>query len=771
MNNTEVQEALVQPSKSFSVVWLLPLIALAIGVWLLYQSITDAPIEITVDFATGTGIEVGKTKVIFEGIQAGVVTDIRLDQSDMKGVVATIEMDNRMEAFLREGTQFWLVKPEISLSGITGLETIVSGNYIAMKISTSGSPTRYFSALEESPAVDMSEPGLHLQLLADDLGSINVGAPLLYKKIVVGRVLAYELDTAQDKVVVSVIVQPPYDQLITQKTRFWNTSGVRVKAGLDGVDVQMDSLLAVLRGGITFDITDPQREKPAHNGDSFKLYRNYAAAQRGISATISFNADDSLPSTGARVMFKGFEAGVIRSLKLSDDHRKVIATVNMSPEMEEHLNTGTRFWLAKPQISLQGVSGLDTLVKGSYVEMDLGQGEPTREFVALAKPPAPDAKKPGLRLRLETAERGSIDVGSPVLYRKMPVGVVETYQLSAQQDKVLIDIRIEPEYRSLVRQGSRFWNASGVQFSGSLSKVVLRTESLASLIQGGIGFYNPDGSSAQPVKERSLFKLYEDYDSAQEKGTPIDLLLRNADGVTSGTAIRYQGIEIGSIKQVTLKADLSGIVARAILYEQPEKFAREGAVFWLVQPKLGITGASHLETLVTGKYFEAMPGTGAPQRSFTALYEAPPQLQKEQGLNLTLIAPRLGSIREDLQVYYREVAVGKVTGFRLGDTADHVKIFINIEAAYAPLVRDGTRFWNASGISIDVGLFKGAKIRADSLESILAGGIAFSTPNNGDQLPRVQNGETFALNDEVQEEWLQWRPKIALQTAVTPESE
>lgn len=770
MNDTEVQEALVQPSKSFSIVWLLPLIALAIGVWLLYQSITDAPIEITVDFATGTGIEVGKTKVIYEGIQAGVVTDIRLDQSDLKGVVATIEMDNRIEPFLREGTKFWLVKPEISLSGITGLETIVSGNYIAIKIDTGGSPTRYFTALEEPPAVDMSEPGLHLKLLANDLGSVNVGAPLLYKKIVVGRVLDYELDTQQDKVVVSVIVQPPYDQLITQKTRFWNTSGVRVKAGLDGVDVQMDSLLSVLRGGITFDITDPKNEAPARNGDQFKLYRNYSAAQRGITATITFNADDALPSSGARVMFKGFEAGVIRGIKLSEDHRSVIATVNMSPDMEEYLNTGTRFWLAKPQISLQGISGLDTLVKGSYVEMDLGEGEPTREFVALSKPPAPDAKKPGLRLRLQTAERGSIDVGSPVLYRKMPVGVVEAYQLSPQQDTVLIDIRIEPEYRSLVHKGTRFWNASGVQFSGSLSKVMLRTESLASLIQGGIGFYNPDNSSREPVQERALFTLYDDYDSAQEKGTTIDILLTNADGVTAGTVIRYQGIEIGAVKDVQLKADLSGIVARAILHEQPEKFAREGSVFWLVQPKLGITGASHLETLVTGKYFEAIPGSGRPQRSFTAQYAAPVQTVKEQGLNLTLITPRLGSVREGLQVYYRDVVVGKVTGFRLGETADHVKVFINIEPLYAPLVRDGTQFWNASGISIDVGLFKGATIRADSLESILAGGIAFSTPDNGNGLPLARNGETFVLHDQVKEEWLQWRPKIHLATTTTQES-
>lgn len=762
MTDDTIQEALVQPSKSFSIVWLLPVIALLIGAWLLYKALAEAPIEIAIDFASGTGIEVGKTKVIYEGMHVGVVKDLRLDETDLKGVIATVEMDNRTESFLREGTQFWLVKPEISLSGITGLETIVSGNYIAVKIASSGPPARLFKALEEPPAIDMSEPGLHLKLLANDLGSVHHGAPLLYKKIVVGRVLDYELDAQQDKVVISALVQPPYDQLITQKTRFWNSSGVRVQAGLDGVDVRMDSLLSLVQGGISFDATDTSKEPIAQNGASFRLYRDYAAAQRGVQATLLFGAHDQLPGKGAKIMYRGFEAGVVRSLQLSDDHNSVVAQVNMAPEMEEHLTTGTRFWLVKPQISLQGVSGLETLVKGTYVEMDVGPGEPLREFTALREPPPPDERKSGLRLRLETAERGSISVGSPVLYRKMQVGVVEHFALSPQQDNVLIDVRIEPEYQSLVNSETRFWNASGVLFSGSLSKVLLRTESVASILQGGVAFYNPPGASGKAVKSGTTFSLYDDYQSAQERGIRIDITLTHADGIAPGTPIRYQGIEVGSVKSLELKPDLSAIVASAILTVQPERFAREGSRFWLVQPKLSITGAANLETLVTGKYFEVLPGEGRSARSFTGEYTAPTQVKKDSGLNLVLVAPRLGSIREGLTVYYREVAVGRVTGARLGETADHVKIFVNIESPYAALVRDGTVFWNASGISVDVGLFQGAKIKTESLESILAGGIAFATPDNGNALPLAEQGESFRLHAEALPEWLAWQPRITL---------
>ena len=759
MTDDTLQEALVRPSKSFSIIWLLPLIALVIGIWLLYKSLAEAPIEITIDFPTGTGIEVGKTQVMYEGLHVGVVKDIRIDQSDLKGVIVTVEMDNRTESFLREGTQFWLVKPEISLSGVTGLETLVSGNYIAVKVSKSGSSTRYFRALEEPPSLDMTEPGLHLKLTARDLGSIHRGAPILYRKVVVGKVVEYELDTEQDRIVVSALIQPQFATLITRNTRFWNTSGVRVKAGLDGVDVRMDSLLSVVQGGVTFDVSEGD---PVQNGDEFKLYRDYTEAKRGVRATIAFSADHELPAKGARILFKGFDAGEVRSLKMADDHKTVNARVSMAPEMEDYLTTGTRFWLVKPKISLQGVSNLETLVKGTYVEMDIGKGESTRNFVALREPPAIDVRRPGLRLQLETAELGSISVGSPVLYRKMQVGEVEQTTLSTRKDKVLLDIRIEPEYQSLVHKGSRFWNASGVSFSGSLSKVSFRTESLTSILQGGVGFFNPPGGSIQPVRKGSVFRLYEDYDSATEKGTRIEIILSNADGVAAGTPIRYQGIDVGVVKRVTLKPDLSGIVATAQLLEQPERFATAGAVYWLVQPKLSITGAANLETLVTGKYFEVVPGSGPTQNTFVAQYQEPARAQPPQGLNLRLVAPRLGSIRKDLSVYYRDVVVGKVTGYRLADSADQVEIFINVEPAYVPLLRDGTRFWNTSGISVDVGLFKGAQIKAESLESILAGGIAFSTPDNGADLPAAKAGETFRLYDDAKPEWLLWKPRISL---------
>jgi len=353
-------------------------------------------------------------------------------------------------------------------------------------------------------------------------------------------------------------------------------------------------------------------------------------------------------------------------------------------------------------------------------------------------------------------------VGSPVLYRKIPVGTVEGFGLSAQHDSVLVDVLIEPRYRSLVRTTSRFWNASGVSLSGSFSGVKLRTESLASIIQGGVAFFNPPDHPGESSKNGTVFNLYPDYTSAEESGILIDIRLPSADGVNVGTPIRYQGIEIGKVKQVKLNSNLNGVTVQALLQLHPDRFARTGSVFWLVQPKLSITGASNLETLVTGKYFEVQPGTGAPTRHFSGQLQAPVKMLLSQGLNIVLMSSSLGSIREGQRIYYREVPVGRVTGYSLGDNADEVKIFANIEPRYAVLVRKGSEFWNTSGFNIDVGLFQGAKIKADSLESILAGGIAFATPDNGSALPRVKEGAVFSLHGKSKPDWLNWKPKINL---------
>jgi paraquat-inducible protein B len=768
MTDQEYQEALVKESKSISIVWLLPMIAVVIGGWLLVKSLIEAPIEITVNFPSGTGMEVGKTKVIYEGITAGLVTDIRLDTTDLEGVIATIEIDRRAETILRESTQFWLVKPEISLSGVTGLETIVTGNYIGVKIGLTGKKTTYFDALSAPPPMDTQVPGLHLELQAKDLGSLHIDAPVLFKKIVVGNVTQYELDPARDLVSIRVHIKPQFANLVSKQTRFWNVSGIKASADLSGVTLQTESLLSVIQGGITFDAPVMDDVNPAaKNDDIYRLYENFDAAQRGVMAEIVFRPPVKLEPDKTKILMNGFEVGVVQAVQFSQDKKAVIASVSFHPDVAPFLTQDTRFWLVKPELSLAGVTGLEAMLTGNYIEMEMSSRqkhpEPSRSFQALTSAPKVDYSKPGLHLKLEASELGSIGRGSPVLYRKVQVGTVQAVSLSKNRTSVIADITVEPEFRGLVNERSRFWKASGVSVSGSLTKFKVRAESLTSLVQGGVAFYNPKQvAPGKAVSNGAVFNLYDDYDLAQENGLSIRIRLPSSDGVEEGTLIKYQGFNIGEVKRIELSPDLKGLIAHAVLRQYPERFAVRGTQFSLIKPQLGITGASNLDTLLKGQYFEVVPGKGEAQFEFSASLEPLSQPVPESGLNIVLKASRLNSIKEGLRIYYRDTVVGRVTGFELSDFANEVLVYVNIQPPFDRLIRDGTEFWDASGVNINVGLFTGASIRTESLESILAGGISFATPDAGAALAQAKPGAAFTLHKEARQEWLLWKPKIQI---------
>jgi len=247
-------------------------------------------------------------------------------------------------------------------------------------------------------------------------------------------------------------------------------------------------------------------------------------------------------------------------------------------------------------------------------------------------------------------------------------------------------------------------------------------------------------------------------------GVNVNIKVSRADGLRTGTPIRFKGLDVGKIESIDLSDDLQSVMLKARITEVPERIARVGSQFWVVKPELGLMKTANLETLVTGQYIEVQPAAKqlGPQTNFVALNQAPEAAVSQAGLSLGLSAARRGSLKEGVPVTYREVTVGKVTGYELGSTADRVLVHILIEPRYAPLVRSGSRFWNSSGFGVDFGLFKGATIRTESLETLVQGGIAFATPDDGRMGNKALPEQTFPLFDKFEDEWLQWAPKIQI---------
>lgn len=750
----------IQKTSNWSAIWVLPLLALLIGLWLLWRALSEAGVEIRVHFADGEGIQANKTQVMYKGIAVGKVIDLRVSQ-DIQGVDATIEINREAKDYLSRDTRFWLVKPRVSLAGVTGLETLVSGIYIAVD-PVKGEAIHEFQALSEPPPLSDKLPGLHITLKADRLGSLDEGSPVFYRQIKVGQVKSYRLGEDQRTVEVQIYIEPAYAHLVRKHTRFWNASGINFSGGLSGFKLRTESLVSIATGGIAFATPEHREDSPPTDPTiPFRLYDDFEAAEAGLKVMIKLSDVSGLQPGRTPVMYSGVQVGTLKSIDMGRNFAQPIAELTMDPRTEELLLDSSEFWLVKPSISLAGITGLEALVQGNYLAVRFGKtGAQSREFTVSSKAPPLNVDAPGLHLLLAADRLGSLAVGSPVLYRQLQVGSVQSFQLSGDRNEVLFDVHIEQEYAGLVNASTRFWNASGVTLKGDLSGVEVKSESLQTLLQGGIAFDTPQRKAA-PVKRFHRFALFADEDKAHASGQLIELRVERGDGLREGTPLRYRGLEVGQVEAVRLADDLASVLMQVRVTAAAERIARAGSRFWVVRPELGLVRTANLDTLVSGPYLEVQPAArpGERQTHFAVSPQAPQAAGEEAGLALVLSASRRGSLKPGVEVTYREMAVGKVTRLELGPTADRVLVHILIEPRYAPLVRAGSRFWNASGIGVDLGLLKGAQIRTESLEALLEGGIAFATPEDASP---ARPGQTFALFDEPQEEWLRWAPKIPL---------
>ncbi|HTR42179.1 MAG TPA: MlaD family protein [Pseudomonadales bacterium] len=243
-------------------------------------------------------------------------------------------------------------------------------------------------------------------------------------------------------------------------------------------------------------------------------------------------------------------------------------------------------------------------------------------------------------------------------------------------------------------------------------------------------------------------------------GPTITIYFQNADGLQEqNSMVKYRGIKIGQIESLKL-ADKEGRVAvRAKLDYSAGNIARQGTVFWIVRPEVKLGAISGLQTIVSGNFITAEPGSGERTNTFIGAEEAP--VQPEPGIIITLLADDLGALQNQSEIFYRGVQVGEVLDFRLGDDSRHIVVHARILQNFAPLVRMNSKFWNAGGINAHLGLFSGLNITAESAQTLISGGIALATPT--DYGPAATNGAVFMLSDKADSTWQDWNPVIPLQ--------
>lgn len=244
------------PSPNSLLAWIVPLLALLVGGYMIFKELSSQGPQITVSFQNGAGLEAGKTAVQHKGLKVGIVESVALSR-DLSQVEAVITLDKSAKGLARSGSKFWILRPKIGLEGVSGLGTLISGPSIQVSPGV-GPFQKSFEGLDRAP-LEGSQLGYHYVLRVDQLGSLKPGAPVLYRQFKVGEVVATKLAPDATSVLITILVNSPYDKLVRENTVFWNASGIDMKVGLLGAKIQTDSIQSVLTGGIMF----ATPEKPA----------------------------------------------------------------------------------------------------------------------------------------------------------------------------------------------------------------------------------------------------------------------------------------------------------------------------------------------------------------------------------------------------------------------------------------------------------------------------------------------------------------------------
>jgi paraquat-inducible protein B len=251
---SDLPSAVAKPKRSWAlqIIWIVPIVAILVGLNLAYKTITDRGPTITISFKNGDGLEAGKTVLKYKGINIGTVEKLNLSD-DYQYVIATVQLEKDAKSFTSDGSQFWVVRPRISTSGVSGISTLLSGPYIAAELGGGSTAQNHFVALEVPPVLTAGIPGREFILKTPTLGSHDIGTQVFFRRLTVGEVVAYELDKDGKEISIKVFIHAPYDQYVTSNTRFWNASGIDVTMGASGIHVQTESLVSVLVGGIAFE--------------------------------------------------------------------------------------------------------------------------------------------------------------------------------------------------------------------------------------------------------------------------------------------------------------------------------------------------------------------------------------------------------------------------------------------------------------------------------------------------------------------------------------
>lgn len=424
-------------------VWVIPLVAALIGVFLALHTWYQQGPDITIRFKTGEGLEAGKTRIKYKDVDVGQIDSVTLAE-DGSYVIAGARLARSADHLLVDDTRFWMVSARVSGSAVSGLGTLLSGTYVGLDAGKSAEARREFTALDDAPVVSFDVPGRYFTLHAETLGSIGIGTPVYFRRMQAGQVTGYRLGEHGKRIEVRVFIKAPYDRFVTDDTRFWNAGGVDVKLGADGVQVNTESLTSILAGGLAFLTPADSPDEPAAAERAFRLFATREEAiRRQVDErqhyVLRFTESVRGLSVGAPVDFRGITIGEVIAIQpqLSPASAEISMQVEVSLQPGRLRTPGSKSHLPAGATSEDAAfrAFVDQLVaKGLRAQLRNGNLVTGQLYVALDFFPGAGAARPDWAAsppRLPT-QRGSLDELQTTLMRivgkldKLPIEQIGT---------------------------------------------------------------------------------------------------------------------------------------------------------------------------------------------------------------------------------------------------------------------------------------------------------------------------------------------------------
>lgn len=568
----------------------------------------------------------------------------------------------------------------------------MSGNYITLQPG-SGKEQDEFIAEEESPIAQVREGDLLIRLIADDLGSISQGASVYFKKIPVGKIYDYRFSKDQKKVEIQLVIDRAYAALVKKDSHFWNISGINANIGLSGVNVNIDSLNAVVQGAVSFD--SPADSPKAEPNETYQLYPNLQAAKRGIEVAVTLPNAPGLQAGKTEVFYKDIQIGVLSELSAVEiSQQNMTGKLLIDPNVANLLKSNSHIVLRSKKLSLGNLEELPNMLRGEYLDLLPGDGEERREFTVFKESELLLKQPNTLVLTLSAPETYGIMEGQKIYYNNLPIGELVEQKVDVQG--VEFKAAIAAEYRNLIRADTQFIAASNFDISLGLDGLRFEAATPEKWLQGGVRVVAGKTNQGEALKNYPLFKDLTNAEAGitSNKLTPsITLTTSSLPSISAGSLVLYRQYEVGKILDIRPKQ--SHFEVDVYIYPKHRNLLTDKSLFWVesaaqidITPKGISIQATPVARTLKGAISFDNSGGGRNKTLYANELRA-----KSAGQTLTLTTDNATNLSKGMSLRYMGLTVGEIETITLDQKSKKIIAQALMNPTYMNIIaKDGSQF-------------------------------------------------------------------------------